>query len=413
MKKERKVIEVVHERCAGIDVHKQSIVVCLITPELREVRTFGTMTNDLEKMVNWLESHCCTHAAMESTGVFWKPAYNLLELTDIETIIVNAQHIKAVPGRKTDVKDSEWIAELLRHGLLQGSYIPNREQRELRELVRYRRSLIQERSREINRLQKVLEGANIKLSSVATDITGVSAQLMIEALIKGEDDVEHLAQFAKGKMRNKIADLEKALKGTLGSHQKMMLTMQLAHIAALEESIADLDKEVADRMLPFQEALALIQTIPGMKGRNAEELIAELGIDMNRFPSADHVSSWAGMSPGNNESAGKRKSGKSRKGNKHLRSTLVRGAKSAAKKKDSYFYAQYRKIAGRRGKNRAAVAVGHSILIIAYHMLKKNQTYMELGANYFEQRSKEATIKRAVQLLQRVGISINVEQLSA
>jgi transposase len=337
-KKERKVIEVVYERCAGVDVHKKSIVVCVITPELRDVRTFGTMTDDLEEMANWLKGHGCTHVAMESTGVFWKPAYNLLELSGIETMIVNAQHIKAVPGRKTDVKDSEWLADLLRHGLLSGSYIPCRDQRELRELVRYRRSIIEERAREVNRLQKVLEGANIKLASVASDITGVSAQLMIEALIKGDDDPRHIAQFAKGTMRNKIADLEKALKGTLGTHQKMMLTMQLEHIAALEESIAELDKEVAMRMLPFAQALALLQTIPGMKGRTGEELIAELGIDMSRFPSAEHVSSWAGMSPGNNESAGKRKSGKSRKGNKHIRSTLVRSAHSAVKKKDSYFY---------------------------------------------------------------------------
>jgi transposase len=311
-------MEVIYERCCGLDVHKKSITACAVTPEGKEIKTFGTMTHDLMSLVDWVKSKRCTHAAMESTGVFWKPIYNLLELEDIQPMVVNAAHIKAVPGRKTDVKDAEWIAKLLRHGLLQHSYIPNREQRELRELVRYRRSLIEERAREISRIQKVLEGANIKLSSVATDILGVSGRLMLNAILDGVDNPEELAGLAKRRMKSKKEDLERALFGSIGFHQKMMLKVQLSHIDFLNLQIAMLNDEVQQRMQPYEEDIELLDSIPGIGRGHAEQLLAEIGLGKeisNQFPTAAHLCSWAGMVPGNNESAGEKKSGKTRKGN--------------------------------------------------------------------------------------------------
>ena len=263
-------MQVVYERCSGLDVHKKSIVACAITPEGKEIRTFETMTEDLASLVEWVKSKGCTHVAMESTGVFWKPIYNLLELADIETMVVNAHHIKAVPGRKTDVKDAEWIADLLRHGLLKGSYIPDRDQRELRELVRYRRSLIEERTREVNRIQKVLEGANIKLSSVASNVVGASGRSMLEAITNGIEDPKTLAGMAKGTMKRKVKQLEQALNGLVGPHQRLMLSTQLKHIDFLDRQIAELDEEIDKRMRPFEEYLELLDTIPGVGRRIAE-----------------------------------------------------------------------------------------------------------------------------------------------
>lgn len=402
-------MRIVHERCCGLDVHKKSITACAITPKGKENLTFGTMTEDIISLVNWIEEKGCTTVAMESTGVFWKPIYNLLELRHIETLVVNAQHVKMVPGRKTDVKDAEWIAELLRHGLLKSSYIPGREQRELRELTRYRRSLIEERSREVNRIQKVLEGANIKLSSVVSDITGVSGRSMIEAIISGVEDPKVLSHLAKGKMKSKKDLLEQALKGLVGPHQKMILSAQLKHIDFLDQQIALLDREVVERMHPFEEDLELLDTITGIGPRNAQQILAEIGTDMSRFPTAAHLSSWAGMSPGNNESAGKRKSGRTRKGNKALRSSLIQAVHAAATSKDTYLAAQYHRIAARRGSNRAAVAVGHSILVIAYHMLKNRKPYFELGANYFDKRREKATVNHAVKRLESLGYKVTLE----
>ncbi|HGG8188066.1 TPA: IS110 family transposase, partial [Neisseria meningitidis] len=264
-------MQVVYPHCCGLDVHKKTVTACAITPKGKEIRTFSTMTDDLIQMADWIKSHHCTHVAMESTGVYWKPIFNLLELEELHIMVVNAQHIKAVPGRKTDVKDAEWIADLLRHGLLQGSFIPKREQRELRELVRYRRSLIDERSREVSRIQKVLEGANIKLSSVATDILGVSGRAMIEAMIEGVEDSRKLAELAKARLKNKKGDLERALRGLIGPHQKLMLETQLKHIDFLDEQIANLDEEVKERMLPFEEDLERLDTIPGVGRRTAEQ----------------------------------------------------------------------------------------------------------------------------------------------
>lgn len=402
-------MQVLYERCCGLDVHKKSVTACAITPEGKEIQTFGTMTGDIIALVDWIKSKGCSHVAMESTGVYWKPLYNLLEVEQIEILVVNAKHIKAVPGRKTDVKDAEWIADLLRHGLLKGSYIPGRGQRELRELVRYRRSLINERSREVNRLQKVLEGCNIKLSSVASDITGVSAKAMLKAIIDDAGDPVLIARLAKGRLKNKQKELEKALLGLVGPHQKMILTAQLNHIEFLDQQIIELDQEIEARLHPFELELELLDSIPGVGRRTAEDILAEIGTDMHRFPSSAHLASWAGMSPGNNESAGKRKSGKTTKGNKSLRATLVLAARAAAKSKNTYLSAQYRRIAARRGGNRAAVAVGHSILVMIYYMLKKRETYKELGSDYFDQRKKDSVIKNSIKRLELLGLKVTVE----
>lgn len=406
-------MQILYERCCGLDVHKKSITACIITPKGKEIKTFGTMTGDILELVEWIKSKNCTHVAMESTGVYWKPIYNLLETEEIETLVVNAQHIKAVPGRKTDVKDAEWIAELLRHGLLKGSYIPKREQRELRELVRYRKSLINERTREVNRLQKVLEGCNIKLSSVISNIMGVSGRSMIEAIINNVNDPKLLSQLAKGCMKKKHKELERALRGLVGPHQRKLLSVQLKHIDFLDNQIALLDREIGERLRPFEEELELIDTVPGIGRRTAETVVAEIGIDMDRFPSDAHLSSWAGMAPGNNESAGKRKSGRTQKGNKALRSALVEAARAASKTKDTYLSAQYRRIAARRGKNRAAIAVGHTILVIIYHILKKRQPYIELGADYFERRKKQTVVKNAVKRLEALGYKVTLETVVA
>lgn len=307
-------MEVVHERCCGLDVHKKTVVACVITPEVKEIRTFSTMTDDLQAMCQWILQHGCTHVAMESTGVYWKPIYNLLEDHGLEILVVNAQHIKQVPGRKTDVKDAEWIAQLLQHGLLKGSYIPSREQRELRELIRYRKSLIRERANEVNRLQKVLEGANIKLASVASDILGVSGRAILEELIAGNADQQTLASHAKGRLRNKTKELEQALKGGMRPHQRKLLAIQLQHIDELDELIDEVSAEIERRMRPFEEDLARLEGIPGIGRKAAEMIVAEIGTDMRRFPSAAHLASWAGLCPGNNESVGKRHSGRTRKG---------------------------------------------------------------------------------------------------
>jgi transposase len=317
----RKVIfmDVLIERACGLDVHKKSITACVVTPEGKEIKTFRTHTVFLLDLIDWIKHHRCTHVAMESTGIFWKPIVNLLEAEEIQFLVVNAQHIKAVPGRKTDVKDAEWICNLLRHELLKASYIPDRNQRELRELVRYRRSLIQERSREHNRVQKVLEGANIKLAAVVSDIMGVSSRDMMSAMIEGEEDPEKLAAFARRTLKKKKEELELALRGNMSAHQRIMLKTMLTHIDFLNEQILELDMEVAKRLDPFQQDIERLDTIPGIGRRTAEQILAEVGTDVaSRFPTAAHLCSWVGLVPGQNESAGKRKSSKTRKGNKYL-----------------------------------------------------------------------------------------------
>ncbi|MFC3249805.1 IS110 family transposase [Paenibacillus sepulcri] len=406
-------MDVLIERACGLDVHKKSITACVMTPEGKEIKTFRTHTVFLLDLIDWIKQHRCTHVAMESTGVYWKPIVNLLEAEEIQFLVVNAQHIKAVPGRKTDVKDAEWICNLLRHGLLKPSYIPDRNQRELRELVRYRRSLIQERSREHNRIQKVLEGANIKLAAVVSDIMGVSSRDMMGAMIEGEEDPEKLAAFARRTLKKKKEELELALRGNMSAHQRIMLKTMLTHVDFLNEQILELDTEVAKRLDPFQQDIERLDTIPGIGQRTAEQILAEVGTDVgSRFPSAAHLCSWAGLVPGQNESAGKRKSSKTRKGNKYLRAALIEVAHSVCRS-DNYLGAQYRRIAARKGRHRAAVAVAHSIMTIVYYVLTRKEDYKDLGSHYFEQRQQEAIVRQAVRKLENLGFQVALSNSEA
>jgi transposase len=409
-------MEAMIERCCGIDVHKKTIVVCLAVGKPQEkprtlVKTFSTMTGDLLACRDWLVSEGCTHAAMESTGVYWKPVFNILE-DKMEVILANAKAVKNVPGRKTDVKDCEWLAQLLRYGLIRGSFIPPKPIRELRDLTRYREKLMQKRSSELNRLQKFLEDANIKLSSVVSDINGVSAQDMIHHLIQADLSTKQMAQLARGALRSKIEDLEKALEGYLADHHRLILRLSLQMIASYDEAIQKLDAEIDRRMEAFREESEMLQTIPGVKKKSAERIVAEIGVDMSRFPSDAHLSSWAGLSPGNNESAGKRRSGKVTPGNKWLKSTLVEAAWAASRTKKTYLSARYRRLAARRGKKRAALAVGHSILIMAYHIVKEQSTYHELGADYFDRLNEQRLVKRLTSRIMSLGYEVELKKMN-
>lgn len=432
-------MEVVSIRCCGLDVHKKMVVACLIFLESlgqrkKEIRTFRTTTQELLLLRDWLVLAGCTHVAMEATGVYWKPIYNLLEGA-VELLVVNARHIKAVPGRKTDVRDAEWIADLLQHGLLTSSFIPPAAQRELRELTRYRTNLVEERARAVNRLQKTMEDTNIKLGDVATDIMGKSARAMVEALLDGQTDPAVLADLARGRLKAKRAHLEEALVGTLKPHHRFMLTEHLALIDTLDEAIARATQEIEVRMGPpdpetkepveeaqeerqehkdmsplnWDEAVRLLDSIPGINPRAAQGILAEIGTDMSRFPTAGHLASWAGMCPGNHESGGKRLSGKTRKGSPWLRKLLVEAAHAAAHSKKTYLSAQYRRIASRRGAMIAMIAVGHSILVIIYHMLAEHIPYTELGGNYFDEHDRQATEKRLVRRLEKLGYQVEVQ----
>ncbi|MDD4986847.1 MAG: IS110 family transposase [Dehalococcoidales bacterium] len=392
-----------------MDVHQKTVVACTITPEGRETKTFKTMTGDLLELADWVVAKGITHVAMESTGVYWRPIYNVLEALGLTLLVMNAQHIKAVPGRKKDVKDAEWIADLLRHGLVRGSFIPERPHRELRELVRYRRSIIRQRAQVVNRIQKVLEGANIKLSSVATNIMGVSGRAMLEAISRGVDDPQALAGCAKGGLRKKKPELEKSLRGLVGPHQRMMLQSQLRLICFLDEEIARMDAEIASRMCPFEEALERVDGIPGMGRRTAEDVLAEIGVDVSRFSTAAQMASWAKLCPGNNESAGKRKTGTTGHGNPWLRDTLVEAAWGATRTRDTYLAAQYHRLAARRGAKRAILAVAHSILVIVYSLLRNGGEYQDLGANYFDERDKSKAVRRAVRRIERLGYQVELQ----
>jgi transposase len=403
-------MEVVHSHCCGMDVHKKNVKACIMTPQLKEIRTFSTMTGDLLKLKDWLKQCAVTDVAMESTGVYWKPIYNLLE-DEFGVIVVNAKHIKNVPGRKTDVKDAEWIADLLKHGLVKASFIPDRGQRELRELVRYRRGLIQDRSALVNRIQKVLEGANIKLSSVATNVMGVSGRAMLQAMIEGNENPEELAELAQGKLRDKHTDLVAALQGLMAAHQRMLLESLLRHMDFLDSEIARLDNEVSTRMEPFKDQIERLDEIHGVGKRSSEEILAEIGTDMKRFPSAGHLASWAKICPGNNESAGKRKSGRTGHGNNWLRSVLVQVAWAASRTKKTYLSALYRRMAGRKGAKRAIIAVAHAILVTIYTMLTDNTSYRDLGANHFDQLNLQYVLKNAINRIERLGFKATIEPI--
>jgi transposase len=405
-------MEVIYPRCCGLDVHKREVVACVVRTDpdgtsRKEVRAFGTMTPDILALADWLVAQEVSHVALESTGVYWKPIWNLLE-DSFELLLVNARHVKAVPGRKTDVRDGEWLAELLRHGLLTGSFVPDRPQRELRELTRYRTSLVRERTAAANRLQKTLEGANIKLASVATDILGKSGREILAALVAGETDSTALAQLAQGRLREKIPQLERALVGRVGEHQRFLVAEQVAHIDFLDEAIARVSTEVAKRVRPEADAIARLDTIPGVGPAVAEALVAEIGPVPSRFPTAQHLASWAGLCPGNHESAGKRRGGATRKGSPWLRACLVQAAHAAARTKGTYLAAQYRRLAARRGRAKAAIAVAHSILIIVYHVLMEGTVYRDLGGNYFDERDRQGVARRLVHRLQGLGYGVTL-----
>jgi transposase len=404
---------VLYERCCGLDLHKRTVVACRVVPgpegqPHKAIRTFGTMTADRLELADWLGAAGVTHVAMESTGVYWKPVYNLLE-AQFTLLLVNAQHVKAVPGRKTDVRDCEWLADLLRHGLLRASFVPARPQRELRELTRYRTALVQERSAESNRLQKTLEGANIQLTAVATSIRGKSAREMLAALVAGVSEPTALAELARGRRREKRAALEQALRGSFGAHQRFLVAQQLAHLDALDEAVTEVSTEIAARLQAQEEALTRLMTIPGVGRRVAEGFAAESGTDLSRFPSARQLAAWAGLAPGTNESAGKRRSGKTRKGSPWLRTLLVEAGQAAGRTKNTYLAAQYHRLAARRGKKRAAVAVGHTILVISYYLLTRGTSYEELGGGYFDTLDRLAVERRLVHRLEMLGNKVILE----
>lgn len=406
-------MERILERCAGLDVHKKTVVACALTPAGSQVRSFGTMTEDLLSLVDWLLALEISEVAMESTGVYWKPVYNLLEAAELRPIVCNAKDMRNVPGRKTDVKDAEWIAQLHQHGLLKASFIPDRDSRELRELVRYRKSVIRERSAEANRIQKVLEGANIKLASVASDVLGRSGREMLSALAAGNEDVEALAGMARGRLASKGKELERALRGVVGRHQRFILAEQLRHIEELDNRVLRLDEEIAQRLHPFGEQLAALETIPGVGRRVAQSLVVEIGVDMSRFPTAKHLASWAKLCPGNNESAGKRRSGRTGRGNNWLKTSVTEAAWAAARSKNNFLRSQFNHWARRLGAKRAIVAMAHSILTIVYHILKDGQPYHDLGSDFLDQRRREAIRRNAERRLLALDFDVQISDRRA
>jgi transposase len=400
-------MQALYRCCAGLDVHKDTVVACVRRLDERgraheEVRTFGTMTSMLLLLADWLLEAGVTHAAMESTGVYWKPVYHLLE-GQFELLLVNAQHIKQVPGRKTDVKDCAWIAQLLQHGLLKSSLVPPPLQRDLRDLTRQRTQLAAEQARVAQRIQKVLEDANIKLASVATDVMGASGRDMLRALIAGTTDVQKLAQLAKGRLRAKIAALQQALTGRVTDHHRFMLRVHLEHYEHLEGLSAQFTERIEDKLAPLAQEVELLKTIPGIHDRTAEILLAEIGPDLRAFPTAQHLASWAGMCPGNNESAGKRRSGRTRQGNQWLRSALVQAGWASTRTKDTYLSAHFRRLSVRRGRKRALIAVSHSLLVIIYHVLTRRTPYQDLGGDYLDKLAPERLTQQLVKRLERLG----------
>ncbi len=406
-------MEILYARCCGLDVHAKTVVACLCIEGEKQIRTFSTMTADLLQLADWLLAAGCTHIAIESTGVYWRPVFNLLE-DHFTVLLVNAHHIKAVPGRKTDVRDCDWICDLLRHGLLKASFIPPRPIRELRELTRHRQILVRDRAAVANRIQKLLESANIKLGQVATHVLGLSGRLMLQALADGKDDAEQLAQLAKGKLKAKAAQLKQSLTGHLTPTQRFLLRELLHQYDGLEEAMArtttEIQRQIQDNPDPFlPQAVDLLQTIPGVGARVAETLVSEIGTDMTPFPTAGHLASWAGMCPGNHESAGKQLSGHTRKGNVYVRGALTQAAWAATRTKRTYLAAQFRRLTTRLGKRRALVAVGHSILVIAWHLLSNRTSYQELGSDYFDRCNAQAYRLKLIRKLEALGLKVVIE----
>lgn len=411
-------MEVMHHCCGGLDVHKDTVVACvrLTLPGGRvenRIRTFATTSCGLLELGDWLVEQKVTNAAMESTGVYWKPVWNLLE-GRVELMLVNARDVKQVPGRKTDVKDCQWIAQLLSCGLLKASFVPPVGQRELRDLTRTRTSLLQDKARLSNRLQKILEDANIKLGSVASDVLGTSGREMIRALIDGKLPPQQMAELARKRLRLKIPQLKDALTGRVSEHHRFMLKFHLDHIEQFEEQIEQLDRRIEEVMSPLEKtAMTMLDEIPGIDHRAAQNILAEIGTDMSRFPSAGHLASWAGLCPGNNQSAGKRRSGRMNDGNRWLKGTLNQCAWAASRKKDSYFAAQHRRIASRRGVKRATMAVAHSQLCVCFELLKHGQAYQDLGRDYFERHDEDRMKGQLIKRLEKLGYTVTLNKCNA
>ena len=433
-------MRILYERVGGLDAHKKTVVACRmrVTADKRvewEIKTFGTMTADLLKLHDWLSEWGVEQVAIESTADYWKPIFNILE-DEFEVVLVNAQHVKKVPGRKTDASDAEWLAELMLHGLLKASFIPAKPQRELRELTRYRTTVVRERARIINRVEKLLESTNIKLSSVVTDVMGVSAKAMLTELAAGGTDPQALAELAKGRLRNKLADLEAALTGTVAEHQRFILAQQLSHIDFLDGQIEALSQQISqhlqqmasppltddddstgssvsdtDDAVSWSQAVELLDTIPGVDQRTAEVILAEIGLDMSQFPTADDLASWAGFAPGNHQSGGKRYSGRTTKGNRPIGAALTQAAWAASRTKDTWLKARYHRLVPRRGKKRAIVAIGRSILVSIWHMLSRWEPYQELGSDYYDQRRKDSKVSYLTKQLTRLGFVVQLDPL--
>ena len=402
-------MDVVHTRCCGLDVHKRTVVACLMAEREKETRTFRTTTEQLRRLAIWLNQADCTTVAMESTGVYWKPVYNVLELSGMELLVVNARHIKAVPGRKTDVKDAEWICDLLRHGLLQGSFIPERPHRELQELVHYRRALVDERNREVNRIHKVLQGANIKLSDAVTDVMGVSGRAMLDALAAGVTEPDAIVGQVRTHLKADRNEIRVCVEGMMGAHQQLLLTTQLQQVDSLRRKILKVNADIETRMRPVESVINRLDTIPGVGRITAQEIVAAIGTDMSRFPSSGHLASWAKLCPGTNESAGKRRAARTGKGNRYLRSALTEAAQSAARSKDTYLRSQYYRLKSKRGANKATIAVAHTILVIAYHIIKDGTEYQDLGANHLDERRSDIVTRQLVRRLRKLGHKVTLE----
>lgn len=404
-------MNVIYKNCCGIDVHKMKLVACLKKGNRQEIKEFSAQTKDIKEMSDWLLENKCEMIAMESTASYWKPLVNIFETKGLDFIIINAKEYKNVPGRKTDVADSEWIADLLKHGLLKASYIPTRDQRELREATRYRKSITEERARALNRLQKMLEGANIKITSILAEVTGKTCMTLIEYVLENENDItiDVANELVKTKINATIEEVVDAMEGIITPFQKIMMKEVIKHINELTARIKDMNKIIEEYMQEYESNLKKLQNIPGIGKITAQIILAEIGQDMSRFPTESHISSWSGVSPGNNESAGKRRSGKTRKGNKILKSTLAQCAKAASKNKESFFSAQYQRITVRRGKNRATLAVAHSMLVAIYYIIKDDKEFVDLGSDFYNQFNTEKKINSYLKKLKELGYDISNE----
>jgi len=403
-------MEKMYKSCCGIDVHKNKLVACLKIGGKQEIKEFSGETEEIRRMADWLKENNCKKVAMESTASYWKPLVNIFEMNELNYTIINAREYKNLPGKKTDVMDSEWIADLLQHGLLKDSYIPSRAQRELREATRYRKSLVEERARGLNRLQKMLEGANIKITSILSDVLGVTSRNLIEFVLNNEEKIttEKASELVTTRIGANLEQVCKAMDGIITPFQKVMMKEVISHIDDVTKRIAEMDDIINEYMKEYEDSKKKLIEIPGIGKRSAEIILAEIGQDMSRFPSESQISSWAGLCPGNNESAGKRRSGKTRNGNKILKSTLVECAQSAVQKKNTFYYAQYQRLSMKRGKKRAIVAVAHTMLIGIYWMLKENKEYKELGAEYYNQFNKEKKINAYMKKIKSLGFNVEI-----